>query len=369
MAKEDIEHFFVSCPFAQNLWSTISSIFGRKINSYGSLQTLIMDASKEKFSPQIYSVWNVAVVTTVWLIWKHRNLIIFEDHQPNIHGVIRKIFCALKDCGFLKLRHCNNSLSDMTILSRLHIRRVPKKSIRVVSVYWRPPPTGWIKVNTDGSALGTPGPAGGGGIFRNARGYCQGCFSINMGVSFAFLAEIEAAIFAVLKAADMGFQFVWLECDSIYVVNLFKRKDMQIPWKLRVKWIACLKYINSINFVVSHIFREGNGVADILAHHGVSIQGSGLDRFRVGFGLKESLELSNPSRRPASLLVELFYTDLLTLVISVHDVVQLVVHIAASSDVYCFWWRCSSLIGGSPTLLWKLHGYLLVHANSRSLLS
>ncbi|XP_050222822.1 uncharacterized protein LOC126672915 [Mercurialis annua] len=266
--REDVDHLFVNCSFSHALWMVISSIFDRQINTNGSLHSLIMDASNEKFSPQVFSVWNVAVVTTIWSIWKHRNMIIFDGQLPNIHGVIRKILCCLKECDFLSLRHCNNSINDMITLKLLRIKSVPRKPQRVISVVWRSPPTGWIKVNTDGSALGAPGPAGGGGIFRNTRGFCQGCFALHLGCSFAFMAEIEAAIYAVLKASEMGFQFVWLECDSIYVVNLFKRRDMQIPWKLRLRWIACLKYINSIQFVVSHIFREGNAVADDLARHG-----------------------------------------------------------------------------------------------------
>ncbi|XP_050222727.1 uncharacterized protein LOC126672819 [Mercurialis annua] len=248
-AVEDIEHIFVRCPFAQNLWNTVGLIFGRRINTDDSLKNLILEASNENFSHQVFDIWNVAVVTSVGLS------------------------CALKECDSFSHRPSNNSISELQILSNLRIRNVSPKPLKVTSIFWRPPPSGWIKVNTDSSALGTPGPAGGGGIFRNARGFCKGCFSVNLGSAFAFWAEIETAIFAVLKEKDMGFDHLWLECYSIYVVNLFKRRDWQIPWKLRLKWIACLNYISNIRFVVSHIYREGNIVADTLARHGVSIQG------------------------------------------------------------------------------------------------
>ncbi|KAF9614115.1 hypothetical protein IFM89_015377 [Coptis chinensis] len=39
-----------------------------------------------------------------------------------------------------------------------------------ISISWQFPPSGWLKRNTDGSALGCPGPAGAGGVLRNEYG-------------------------------------------------------------------------------------------------------------------------------------------------------------------------------------------------------
>ena len=40
----------------------------------------------------------------------------------------------------------------------------------VVQIRWEKPQPGWIQLNTDGSALGNPGRAGGGGILRDDQG-------------------------------------------------------------------------------------------------------------------------------------------------------------------------------------------------------
>ena len=52
-----------------------------------------------------------------------------------------------------------------------------KDKLRVpIPVKWTPPPLGWFKLNTDGSFLGNPGLARGGGIFGITLGNGLGVF-------------------------------------------------------------------------------------------------------------------------------------------------------------------------------------------------
>ena len=44
-------------------------------------------------------------------------------------------------------------------------------------IKWVSPPLGWFKLNTDGSSLGNPGMARGGGVIRNHVGEWVGGFS------------------------------------------------------------------------------------------------------------------------------------------------------------------------------------------------
>ena len=39
-----------------------------------------------------------------------------------------------------------------------------------IQVQWLPRPVNWVKLNSDGSSMGNPGLAGGGGLIRNERG-------------------------------------------------------------------------------------------------------------------------------------------------------------------------------------------------------
>lgn len=47
-----------------------------------------------------------------------------------------------------------------------------------------------------------------------------------------------------------------------------------VPWRLRILWANCLYLTRQIHFYVSHIYREGNSLADKLANFGASTSGS-----------------------------------------------------------------------------------------------
>ncbi|CAA0822218.1 Polynucleotidyl transferase- ribonuclease H-like superfamily protein [Striga hermonthica] len=66
-----------------------------------------------------------------------------------------------------------------------------------ILVKWNAPPSGWMKVNTDGMASGSPGNAAIGLLFRNGEGKVVFCFSATIGIRFAFQADLLAAIRAI----------------------------------------------------------------------------------------------------------------------------------------------------------------------------
>jgi len=73
---------------------------------------------------------------------------------------------------------------------------------KITEVIWSPPILNWIKCNTDGAALGSPGQAACAGIFRNRNGESIGCFAVNLGITNAFYAELMGVIFAVECAVE-----------------------------------------------------------------------------------------------------------------------------------------------------------------------
>ncbi|KEH20501.1 hypothetical protein MTR_8g479410 [Medicago truncatula] len=50
----------------------------------------------------------------------------------------------------------------------------------------------------------------------------------------------------------------------------FKNHSL-IPWKLRNRWNNCLHIVRGMNFLVTHVFREGNCCADALANIGLTL--------------------------------------------------------------------------------------------------
>ena len=187
--------------------------------------------------------------------------------QAYFHSLARAaVWVSIKTTSCLKIGNMRNCLEDLLITHKLKIPRLPPKANSIVEVRWNLPPTGWLKCNIDGSALGAPGLSGCGGIFRTCRGFSKGCFSFFIGVGHAFEAELLGFILAVEKAKEFEWRNLWIESDSSYVVNLFRKKSGKIPWKLNNRWHRAMKFASEINVVVSHIFREGNAVADKLSN-------------------------------------------------------------------------------------------------------
>lgn len=204
-------------------------------------------------------------VNTIWNIWNARNKLIFENVLPSTWHITASLWADIKEINKLSIGHMHNSQDDLLRLHSLRLCGHPSKSPKIIEVLWHTPPPGWIKCNTDGSALGAPGTASCGGVFRNSRGFVKGCFSISIGIAFAFEAELLSVIIAIEAASQRNWNHLWLECDSTYVVGLLNTKSEEVPWNYRNRWVGVLHKLKSMFFVASHIFREGNQVADALS--------------------------------------------------------------------------------------------------------
>ncbi|KAL8525168.1 hypothetical protein ACS0TY_014697 [Phlomoides rotata] len=128
------------------------------------------------------------------------------------------------------------------------------------------PPAKVIKINVDGGAAGSPGSLTGGGVFRDNFGVFRGCFAVSHGRGFSFEAGLASALFAIELAHDKGWKTIWLESDSTYVVQMLKSNNIDVLWSLVTRWHRVHWLRSDMNMVVSHIFREGNAVADRLMH-------------------------------------------------------------------------------------------------------
>ncbi|KAK2661126.1 hypothetical protein Ddye_007659 [Dipteronia dyeriana] len=158
-----------------------------------------------------------------------------------------------------------NSVDELQILQQLHVSGHSPKAPRILEGNWHPPPSGCLKVNTYGAAFGSPGLVGCAGVFRTCRGFVKCCFAIHLGVYFAFEAELADVVYAIDYAQTFGWHQLWLESDSTFVVDILRSRSRKVPWRWRSAWDRCLGLISQMDFVVTHIYREGNQTADSLA--------------------------------------------------------------------------------------------------------
>lgn len=128
---------------------------------------------------------------------------------------------------------------------------------------WKRPDFGWIKLNTDGSIDSEN--AGIGGLFRDYEGNAICGFVSKASGHDIFLVELWAIWRGLVLALNLHIQVVWVESDSLSVVNTINRQQ---PYSGKAD--ACLKQIWLLlkkfkKYKVSHSWRETNRAADYLA--------------------------------------------------------------------------------------------------------
>ncbi|KAH6788526.1 Polynucleotidyl transferase [Perilla frutescens var. frutescens] len=111
------------------------------------------------FSSQILVLWKAAVITIVWGIWTFRNKAIYENLVSTPSILINIVRVTMREMDFMhgKKGYMKNEIKDLMILKALNVKVRPAPLKKALSVIWRPPPFGWIKINTDGAAQGAPG--------------------------------------------------------------------------------------------------------------------------------------------------------------------------------------------------------------------
>ena len=144
----------------------------------------------------------------------------------NFMGIPWKILFLM---GIWKWLHGNNFVFKTRIIDRsIHVQCIKSraeffsigtkcKTIRpknIVLVSWEKPPEGWMKLNTDGSALGNPGKVGGGGLIQNhhgdwIRGYAKALDNTN-----SFMVELWALRDGLAIAKELGLNNLIVEMDA-----------------------------------------------------------------------------------------------------------------------------------------------------------
>jgi ribonuclease HI len=267
---ETAEHLFLRCPYTTQYWNWFSILIGKAIDV--SNFNALLGMCSRGWSPQVRDLIIATVINIFWLIWKCRNNIRFNDVYPNFPRDLIYLKSLIYQAATHSKGHMFSSIHEFSIIKHFGVVCHPPPPPSIRQVNWVRPPYNWIKCNTDGASRGSPGASACGGIFRDHTGNFLGAFSANIGVATSLFAEIYAAIYAIEFACTRGWNNLWLECDSLLLVQAFSNSHL-VPWKLKTKWKNCLHHIRNFRFRFSHIYREGNICADRLANAGFFVDG------------------------------------------------------------------------------------------------
>jgi ribonuclease HI len=265
---ETTNHLFLHCPFSLALWNWLSSIINQMIDS--STISALWRITNGSWNPQCKIVVTATVIYIFNSIWTSRNNLRFKNIKPNINSIISLIIANVSLVGNYTSLAAGPSINDFEIMKFFKVGIHQPRPPKIIEVLWTPPLHGWYKCNTDGSSLGNPRLAACAGVFRNHKGEFIGGFAQKLGRDNALFAEIMGVILAIECASEKNWNQLWVECDSRLVVSAFKNPNI-IPWHLQNRWLNCITKIKSMNFCISHIYREGNHCADKLASLGLTL--------------------------------------------------------------------------------------------------
>ena len=137
-------------------------------------------------------------------------------------------------------------------------------------IWWQFPPDPFIKLNTDGNAIGNPGLAGARGLLRNSSGEWISGFSLHLGLTSNNMAELAVVHQDLILAWDMGFKFIHLELDSMTVFTWLNATTDSYPTNILPLISDCRNLLaRALEVHVLHVYREANACADALAKRGV----------------------------------------------------------------------------------------------------
>ncbi|KAL2531299.1 SVP3 [Abeliophyllum distichum] len=106
----------------------------------------------------------------------------------------------------------------------------------------------------------------GGGIIRDSSGQCIRTFFSFYGDCTILKAELRAILDGIILAQRLELSVLWVESDSTLAIHCITKGGG--PWHIQVT-LRHIRHLLALDRdTITHIFREGNQVADLLASEG-----------------------------------------------------------------------------------------------------
>ena len=249
---ESIVHALRNCEKIRAIWNELDAMgFDRNFFSSTAEDWMAFNGKMDKAKNQHSPPWNIIFSFAVWNIWKNRNHVIFKGRylNPRLANLITNqalefFFCA----GSSKA--VQNQVLNM--------------------VKWDRPGIGWMKLNTDGSSLGNPGSAGGGGVIRDWHGRWVASFSRKIGIASSLLAELWAIHDRLMLCIDRNLAMVEVKLDAKAVVDVLAN-PLYSNNAISPLIEDCRFFISQIPHVrIKHCYCEADRCADKLARLGAN---------------------------------------------------------------------------------------------------
>ncbi|KAL0904830.1 hypothetical protein M5K25_026985 [Dendrobium thyrsiflorum] len=266
---EDINHVFAHGECAYKVWN---HFFGLANLDNNSVQNGILAILNCWFNTSKGHILNIIPVLILWYLWQARNDAKHNDIKIDSSLVILKVKHKILSLYAVNLISVNNFKHCLQLAGKLGIffdNIAVNHQDKIVK--WCKPSYPFVKLNSDGS-VGNSG-AGFGGIVRNHLGDFLFAYAGKADTSNVLTAELLGLLYGLISCSERGFLNINIEVDAINLIQIFNRKDsMGNPGNFYT-----IRRINqlliSVNYTLSHIYREGNACADFFAKMGSQMVG------------------------------------------------------------------------------------------------
>ncbi|GKV14725.1 hypothetical protein SLEP1_g25551 [Rubroshorea leprosula] len=196
------------------------------------------------------TTWASLFLSMLWFLWTSRNTLILEWKWTSPDVVFWQARSHALETHF--------ALNSAILASP----RTPRW------VCWQPPTEPFLKLNTNGSRNHQSGQACAGGLIRDHLGRWVHGFTVNIGFTSSFLAELWGCREGLKLAHSLQLQHLILEMDSLMAIQLIQTRQVEKgPFSVLLTDILVLLDAFS-NCIVRHTLCEGNSAADFMASLG-----------------------------------------------------------------------------------------------------
>ncbi|XP_050242423.1 uncharacterized protein LOC126691393 [Quercus robur] len=249
---ESIIHATRDCEWVKGIWMQLGVSASNRDFWMSNLQDWINLNGRTNCSrAQEKPPWKITFSFAMWCLWKNRNMVVFHGKRVNqnlpkeiMDQVLEFIYCVQSP------RSPNHKIS---------------RNLR-----WERPPTGWKKLNTDGSRLGGSDRAGCGGLVRDEHGEWVAGFTRHIGSTSSFIAELWGLREGLLLCCNLNIESLMVELDAQAVVDVLKNNayenNVVSPILDDCRLLAAR--FHQIQF--KHCYRQVNRCADLLAKMGAA---------------------------------------------------------------------------------------------------
>lgn len=156
---ESLEHLFLFCSLAQEVWKYFANYFHIELPVSGEVKHSFLFWMNHTHSENQMHVRFIIPLLGFWNTWSDWNAAKHTRRRPYPRKIISDIILTIQRAYSQKLYGFQFWKRDLHVAMSWGLHIAHNRKVTAQQVIWKRPPTDWLKLNYNGSAMGNPRPA------------------------------------------------------------------------------------------------------------------------------------------------------------------------------------------------------------------